>query len=557
MSKKSIKLSRIFMLFSGIIALAMCLLLGSFSLFLYQKDIMKKYYEIAETAVKLTVDALDGDDIRRCIDQNTMSDTLKSGLDLMNNIKTDSEIAYFYILSFPDRNQKDRMNYVLYANNEYDRSLGIPDSTINAPAGDEYEENLWEAFYEAQFGNNKEIQYLVNLYKGVGAHVPVITAFCPIFDSQGNAVCVIGADIFANAIASHTRHYVLGVLLFGGFILLLGIYGYRSISMKYIIRPITKLAESAEDFVKKTKEVESPSELDYEIVEVKQNTEIRNLAKELATMMGATKDYMVNLKNITAERIGAELELATRIQADMLPRIFPAFPERKEFTVYASMEPAKEVGGDFYDFFFIDDDHFAMVMADVSGKGVPAALFMVIAKTLIKNTAQSGKNMSPAEILSEVNTQLCQANNEDLFVTVWLAIVDLKTGKGMAANAGHEHPVIRRSGGAFELSIYRHSLAVATMEGLRFKEHPFELKPGDVLFVYTDGIAEATNSNNELYGTDRMLAALNSCGETSAENLVMGLRKDIDSFVKDAPQFDDITMMCFKYFGPDGEKQKS
>ena len=249
------------------------------------------------------------------------------------------------------------------------------------------------------------------------------------------------------------------------------------------------------------------------------------------------------------ERIGAELNVATQIQADMLPRIFPAFPDRNEFNLYASMTPAKEVGGDFYDFFLIDDDHIGLVMADVSGKGVPAALFMVIAKTLIKNRAQMGGG--PAEILKFVNEQLCEGNEAELFVTVWLAIIEISTGKGLAANAGHEHPVICRKDGRFELVEYRHSPAVATMEGIRFREHSFEMYPGDKLFVYTDGVAEATDANDELYGTDRMLDALNSDLEASPQEVLENVHKSIREFVGEAPQFDDITMLSFFYSGPD------
>ncbi len=249
------------------------------------------------------------------------------------------------------------------------------------------------------------------------------------------------------------------------------------------------------------------------------------------------------------ERIGAELNVATQIQADMLPRIFPAFPERSEFDLFASMHPAKEVGGDFYDFFLVDDDHIALVMADVSGKGVPAALFMVIAKTLIKNRAQLGE--SPAEILQHVNEQLCEGNEAELFVTVWLAVIQISTGKGLAANAGHEHPVIRRADGKYELVVYRHSPAVATMEGVRFREHTFELHPGDRLFVYTDGVPEATNAHDELFGCERMLAVLNSDPEPAPEQLLRNVRAEIDAFVGDAPQFDDITMLGFSYFGPE------
>ncbi len=250
------------------------------------------------------------------------------------------------------------------------------------------------------------------------------------------------------------------------------------------------------------------------------------------------------------ERIGAELNVATQIQADMLPRIFPAFPERKEFDLHASMDPAKEVGGDFYDFFLIDDDHIGLVMADVSGKGVPAALFMVIAKTLIKNQAQIGG--SPAEVLAYVNDQLCEGNDAELFVTVWLGIIEISTGKGMAANAGHEHPVIRRAGGKYEMVKYRHSPAVATLEGIKFKEHEFELKPGDSLFVYTDGVPEATNFNDEMFGTDRMLAALNRNINATPKEALMAVKDDISAFVGEAPQFDDITMLGFSYFGNRG-----
>ena len=264
--------------------------------------------------------------------------------------------------------------------------------------------------------------------------------------------------------------------------------------------------------------------------------------------------FYVRNKRLAEEkaRIGAELSVATQIQADMLPRIFPAFPERKEFDLYATMTPAKEVGGDFYDFFLIDDDHLALVMADVSGKGVPAALFMVIAKTLIKNHAQMGE-YSPAKILAQANEALCEGNEAELFVTVWLAILEISTGRGLAANAGHEHPILRRTGGSYELIEYSHSPAVATMEGIRFREHAFELHPHDTLFVYTDGVAEATNAENKLYGTERLLAALNKNHDVSPKEILENVKQSVDIFVGEAPQFDDITMLCMKYFGTSEE----
>jgi sigma-B regulation protein RsbU (phosphoserine phosphatase) len=188
-------------------------------------------------------------------------------------------------------------------------------------------------------------------------------------------------------------------------------------------------------------------------------------------------------------------------------------------------------------------------MADVSGKGIPAAMFMMTAKTLLKNRTMAGG--SPAEILEDVNRQLCEGNDAELFVTVWFAILEISTGKGLAANAGHEHPVIRRANGEYELVVYRHSPAVATMEGMRFKEHAFELYSGDSLFVYTDGVPEATNAAEELFGTDRMLAALNREADARPKELLRNVRDDIDAFVADAPQFDDITMLGLYYEGPE------
>jgi len=281
--------------------------------------------------------------------------------------------------------------------------------------------------------------------------------------------------------------------------------------------------------------------------------EIEVLAEAFSKMSSRTLRYVDKIRTVTAEkeRIGAELDMARKIQVSQVPRLFPAFPTRREFDLYASMSPAKEVGGDFYDFFLIDDDHICLVMADVSGKGVPAALFMMVSRVLIKTHLQSGQ--TPSEALYSVNNQLCESNEADFFVTVWLAVVQISTGKGIAVNAGHEHPVLRRAGGKYELVIYRHAPAVAVMEGTMFREHDFEMHPGDSLFVYTDGVAEATDANEELYGTTRMLEALNQDPDADPKTTLTNVLDGINEFVAGAEQFDDITMLCMKYFGPQAD----
>ena len=256
-----------------------------------------------------------------------------------------------------------------------------------------------------------------------------------------------------------------------------------------------------------------------------------------------------------ATRIGAELSLATNIQTSMLPHIFPAFPMRSEFDIYASMDPAKEVGGDFYDYFLIDDDHLGMVIADVSGKGVPAALFMMASKIILQSVAMMG--YSPAEILQRTNDAICSNNEAEMFVTVWLGILELSTGRLTAANAGHEYPAVMQPGGRFELYKDRHGLVIGGMEGVRYREYEIRMEPGSKLFVYTDGVAEATSAEKELYGTDRMIDALNTDPDASPQEILRNVRAGVDAFVREAEQFDDLTMLCVEYRGPGSVKAET
>lgn len=283
--------------------------------------------------------------------------------------------------------------------------------------------------------------------------------------------------------------------------------------------------------------------------------EVEILAQSFEALSARTRAYIAQITEITAEkeRIGTELALARRIQADMLPNIYPAFPDRPEFDIFATMTPAKEVGGDFYDFFLIDENHLAMVIADVSGKGVPAALFMMISKILVQNYALTGG--SPAEILQAVNSQICKNNREEMFVTVWLGILDIKTGRIVAANAGHEYPAVMISGGQFELIKEKHGFVIGGMDGLQYREYELTLTPGSKLFLYTDGVPEATDDRLEMFGTDRMLDALNKDPSAEPESILKKVRTAVDGFVRDAQQFDDMTMLCMEYRGNTGEQK--
>lgn len=376
----------------------------------------------------------------------------------------------------------------------------------------------------------------------------IASAYSPIFDSAGQPVAVVGVDLSMAGIQRSLWQFILTVAASISIISIAALAAFYTFIRRKVVRPIAQLNRAAKDMVDNLEREESAG------IDIRTGDEIQELGCSFVQMDREVRDYIKRLSAVTAEkeRIGAELNVATQIQADMLPNIVPAFPDRPEFDIYATMEPAKEVGGDFYDFFLVDGDHLALVMADVSGKGVPAALFMVIAKTLLKNAAQMG--LSPKAVLEKVNNQLCENNEAEMFVTVWLGVLEISTGKLICANAGHEYPALRRAGGSYELVKDKHGFVLAGMEHTRYREYELELRPGDELYVYTDGVAEATDSRNQLFGTERMLEALNRRLGGGPDALLTGVKAEIDRFVGEAPQFDDITMLGLRYLGPAKEE---
>ena len=256
------------------------------------------------------------------------------------------------------------------------------------------------------------------------------------------------------------------------------------------------------------------------------------------------------LLELEKERIEAELSLATRIQISALPKEDPAFPDRKEFDLFADMKPAREVGGDFYDFFLIDDDHLGLVIADVSGKGVPAALFMMVSMSMIRQTAmQAGSGADPAKVLQAVNRQICSRNPEEMFVTVWLGILEISTGKLTCSDAGHEYPLLINADGSLRVVKEVHGFVLGAMEMVRYRSYSLLLEPGDTIFVYTDGVTEADNIEKELFGMDRLTDAVSESGNPAPRELVGQIEAKVRAFAAQAPQADDMTMLCLRYLG--------
>ena len=496
----------------------------------FSDTIRKQYNDNGYVIGNIILDHIDHDKVGQYARTWTEDEDYAEMAEYINSVAEASGVAFVYMVTV---NEDHTIRYVYDSSGTV--SLGDSDP-VSA-----YFDEVWACYTTGTRTDN----YMVRHSPKYGY---LTSSMLPVIDSSGKVVALLFVDVWMDTIVSILNSYIMEMILLSAGVLAIFTVGYWHYMRKRFINPLMQIRGNVTEFAQNNTQVTTRLE------DIQTKDEIQELADSIRMMESDIIQYIENIQTITAEkeRIGAELNVATQIQADMLPRIFPPFPERNEIDIYATMDPAKEVGGDFYDFFLIDRDHLGLVMADVSGKGVPAALFMVIAKTLIKNRAQMGGN--PAEILQDVNGQLCDGNEANYFVTVWFAILDLRTGKGIAANAGHEHPVIRRAGGQYELVIYRHSPAVASMDGIRFREHEFELHPGDSLFVYTDGVPEATNAGNELFGSDRMLNALNRDPDADPTTLLQNVREDIDAFVGDAPQFDDITMMALRFDGPGEEK---
>lgn len=380
-------------------------------------------------------------------------------------------------------------------------------------------------------------EYLYSYSEESGAHT---TAGIAIYDSKGEIVAILGVEKAMTRLENARNTYVKDVLLGVLAAICLFLIVYSTFLYREILLPILAVTDEAKRFA----DSNTPSD---KLSSINKNDEIGVLAKAVGKMETDIVEYVENLTLVTAEkeRIGAELSIATQIQADMLPGIFPAFPDKPEFDIYATMNPAKEVGGDFYDFFMVDESHLAIVMADVSGKGVPAALFMVIGKTLIKDHTQPGRDLG--EVFTEVNNILCESNSEGLFITAFEGVLDLVSGEFTFVNAGHEIPFICKKDDSYEPYKIRAGFVLAGMEGIRYQCGTMQLSPGDRLFQYTDGVTEATDKDGRLYGMGRLGEILAQNAALPPMELLGKIKEDIDAFVGDAPQFDDITMLCLEY----------
>lgn len=357
--------------------------------------------------------------------------------------------------------------------------------------------------------------------------------FCMYNNSEGYnlmAFCTVADAMTTGTISIYTAVFII-IMVFAILFVLIYI-----LIKKLVVNQIVSMAQSLARITN--------GDLD-EIVNVRSNTEFASLSDDINSTVGTLKRYIAE----AASRIDAELEFAKSIQLSAIPSHFPAFPNRKDFDIFASMHAAKEVGGDFYDFYFSDNNVLNFMIADVSGKGIPAAMFMMRAKSVLRGQAAAGHEIN--DVFTEANDMLCADNDVNMFVTAWQGQIDLTTGMVSIANAGHNPAIIKRKNEKYEYLRIKPNLVLASMDGISYAKHEIKLNPGDIIYLYTDGVTEATNINEELYGEDRLINVLNNSSTTDVKEICNLVKADVDCFVGEAPQFDDMTMVAFMYKGVD------
>ncbi len=504
---------------------------------LFTQSLTNEYNEAAFRTAETAAVLVDGRYVDNYLETGGKTDTYATAHERLDTLCQKQDVTLIYVIK-PDTDDYGEFSSVI--------------NVVNRNSG--YEE--WPVGYRRETTNDEYRQIYRDIYENglergtvlrttdLKGREPHITSLVPVKDNAGNVRAILCVQRPMKELTTGRHRFMLSI---GFWTLLLAFTS--SLSAYYFlkthfVKPVNTVIKEAERFARENTEAQSGLLTDISTI-----SEIDTLARSIDQMEKDTLENIERITEVTAEnkRIGTELNIARSIQAAVLPSDFPAFPERNDFEIYALMSPAKEVGGDFYDFFLIDEDHLGLVIADVSGKGVPAALFMMVAKLLIKLRANSGGNLG--DMLSDVNNTLCEKNKMEMFVTVWLAIITLSTGEGYAVNAGHEHPALRRADEKYTLLKYRHGIPLATMEDFGYREHEFSLNPGDSILVYTDGVTEATNKDNEMFGEERLIKALSIDPDASPEECIRNVRKCIDDFIGDAEQFDDITMLALRYNG--------
>ena len=451
--------------------------------------------------------------------------------------------------AYCDRMEVSLIYVIIVDRSDYGRFVSVFNAVDNTVDNTKYEP--WEPGYKRDTTNNEYRRKYQAVYEQTvpyetvyrthptdGQH-PHITTLAPVKDSSGNVAAILCLQRPMDELSKARVPYVVSIVISTLVISALAAIVAARLLKKRIVDPIITVSEEAKRFARENTEGEK-------IGKISKYSEISNLVESIDTMEEDMLRYIDNLTAATAERerIGAELSIAKNIQENTVPNVFPAFPGREDFDIFATMTPAKEVGGDLYNFFLIDDNHLAVTIADVSGKSVPAALFMMVTNILISEAVRVVS--TPAAAMNFVNQRLCRNNSAGMFATVWLGVIELSTGIMTMANAGHNDPILCRKNGEVEFVRTRHGLIAGAFEDIEYGNTEIQLQKGDKLFLYTDGLSEAINADEKMFTDEGVINAIRKYKDKAPKALLKGVESCVEAFVGDMPQFDDLTMICFE-----------
>lgn len=516
-------------LLSWILVTGICLLAGQ----AIKRENLRVYESFAKSYSRIISENVNSDMARKYLETNTMDDYYLEVKKTMQAMVDNADLRYLYVYVPEELG----IRYIWDAQSDDDSR---PLNDIWYYQGDYPKDDIMKAYTDGE--------ELFRTYKY--GDMSLAAYVVPMYDSSKNIVALVEADIIMPRSEMLLPGVLLNIVVIVLIVMAIAMALFYYFTRKRIISPLEKINEATKEIVEN---IDSDKEM---VIDVSTKDEIEMVAHSIEKMNRKLKEYIRENNAITEEkaRVNTELGLAHHIQINTLPTEFPAFPDRNEFDIYASMIPAKEVGGDFYDFFLVSDNQLGMVIADVSGKGIPAAMYMMMAKSMIKAKMMSGIN--PAEALMSVNNMLCDSNQGEMFVTVWAAVLDMDKNELIAADAGHENPIIKKPDGDFEVVKRKHGVVLGGFRNIIHEDYVIEMQPKTKVFVYTDGVPEAKNRDGEFYKMDRLVEALNRVKNERSEEILRGVKKDLDEFEEGTEQYDDTTMMCLEYFGKDSHISK-
>lgn len=544
--KKKKKLSRKMTAICAIFVLVLSITLGLLGVYTYQKNVRKRYEQYAETIIRIAESYIDMEDMVQCIETGEKTENYERTQFQLNNIKSRSDVEYLYVIQPLNTGETDNAMYVWNAVTREEQETYQEINSLGDLSGEGFTGRMAEVFIEAMEVGD-EITFYANNTADFGY---MLTGMYPLRLKDGRSVALVCVDISMNQIYQDVFQYILfvlcGTLLVGAVFLLV----LLRLVNKSVVFPVIRMSKSTEDFVQQSNGESDPSRLAFQDPMVFTGDEIQLLSENLNEMTSRLVVYMGNLQEAAAEkeRIFAELNVAADIKSSMLPGEFPAFPERTEFDIHAILRTAGEMSGDFYNFFLIDRNHLAVVIGNVNGIGVPAALLTAITQTLVKNYTKLG--FSPQKVFTEANNQLSESN-EGMTVTAFLGVLDLSDGTFSYVNAGHAAPLIKHAGGEFEPLPAKDCFVLGSMAGVPYRQQSVQLVQGDMLFLYTKGLPEAENRERVQYSLEHMNMRLNQVLDEAYElsEILGAMEQDVEEFLGEEPAKQDITMLLLRYFG--------